>query len=199
MEKNNDREIFEKKYMLGEWIGVGEVYGKDKYSAIFSRGKEWMPLGEFDTAELAGLVYDRYVIEKPNEDVIFTLNNPGITVGELDLKIKVGRETERQKANTQQQSREREVSAVLGIPASMGCGARQDVCSDEAQREGERLARLKEKEKAEQERMNAPRSKGGGRKTKKRRKRRKKRRTRKPKKKRRKTKRRTRRKRTRKR
>ena len=199
MEKNNNREIFEKKYMLGEWIGVGEVYGKDKYSAIFSRGKEWEFLGEFDTAELAGLVYDRYVIEKPNEDVIFTLNNPGITVGELDLKIKVGRETERQKANTQQQSREREVSAMQ-VPASMGCGARQDVCSDEAQREGERLARLKEKEMAERERMNSPRTKGGGRKKKRRtRKSKKKRRTRKPKKKRRKTKRRTRRKRTRKR
>ena len=55
---------------------IGVSKNRKKYQAKIRYGGIQHNLGSFDTKEQAGMAYDRFVVDKSNEEVFFTLNYP---------------------------------------------------------------------------------------------------------------------------
>ena len=73
-----DAPLYSKKRKRGnpnQKIGLIGVYKNgNKYQTSIYYGGKQHNLGRFDTKEQAGMAYDRFVVDKSDEEVSFTLN-----------------------------------------------------------------------------------------------------------------------------
>jgi serine protease inhibitor ecotin len=78
---------------------IGVRKNRKKYIAEITYGGTKHHLGTFDTKELAGIAYDRFVIDKSTEEISFTLNYPNMTDPEREEALKVEEPVQQERGN----------------------------------------------------------------------------------------------------
>jgi serine protease inhibitor ecotin len=78
---------------------IGVRKNRKKYIAEITYGGTKHHLGTFDTKELAGIAYDRFVIDKSTEEISFTLNYPNLTDPEREEALKVEEPVQQERGN----------------------------------------------------------------------------------------------------
>ena len=66
---------------------IGVYKSGEKYHAQITYGGKTKSLGTFDTKEKAGIAYDRFVVDKSNEELTYVLNYPNMSEQERKKAI----------------------------------------------------------------------------------------------------------------